>query len=92
MTKLTLKQALEIVDSLRCDEWAQFRKCQAYYSGPKTTSKGTFILFKSYHTIVALVDIDNQVVYRLGKWSTTTSKQTTQFCNEYYRCYEQVQF
>ena len=39
-----------------------------------------------------LVDIENEVVYRLGKWSSTTSKQTTQFCNQYYRYYEQVQF
>ena len=90
--KMNYEQAMEIVDSLRCDEWAQFRKCQAYYSMPKQTSKGTFVLFKSYRTIVALVDIDNQVLYRLGKWSTTTSKQTTQFHTAYYPMYEQVQF
>lgn len=92
MKKMSYDEAMEIVNSLRCDEWIQFRSCQAYHSMPKTTSKGTFVLFKSYHTIVALVDTDNQVVYRLGKWSTTTSKQTTQFSRAYYPMYEQVQF
>lgn len=92
MKKMSYDEVMEIVKDLHCNEWFQFRSCQAYYSGPKTTSNGTFILFKSYHTIVALVDIDNQVVYRLGKWSTTTSKQTTQFSRAFYPAYEQVQF
>ena len=93
MTKLTLKQALEIVDKAPMrTEFAQFGYKQAYISEVVRIDGNSYVLFKSYQTIVALVDIDNQVVYRLGKWSTTTSKQTTQFCNEYYRCYEQVQF
>ena len=91
--KKTYEEVMQIVNELRgCEEWIQFRSCQAYHSTPKTTSKGTFILFKSYHTIVALVDIDNRVLYRLGKWSRTTSKQTTQFHSAYYPMYEQVQF
>lgn len=93
MTKLTLKQALEIVDKAPMrTEFAQFGCKQAYISEVVKIDGKSYVLFKSYRTIVALVDIENEVVYRLGKWSSTTSKQTTQFCNQYYRSFEQVQF
>lgn len=49
-------------------------------------------LFKSYTTIVALVDVSDGVVYRLGHWSSTTSKQTTQFTNRYHSGFETVEF
>lgn len=93
MARLTLKQALEIVDKApRGIAFTQFGYKQAYISEVVKIDEKRYVLFKSYHTIVALVDIENGVVYRLGKWSSTTSKQTTQFCSHYYRDYEQVQF
>lgn len=39
------------------------------------------VLFKSYDTIVGVISDDK--FYELGKYSTTTSKQVTQFCNAY---------
>ena len=93
MARLTLKQALEIVDKAPRDiAFTQFGYKSAYISEVVKIDEKDYVLFKSYHTIVALVDMDNHVVYRLGKWSSTTSKQTTQFCNQYYSYYEQVQF
>lgn len=93
MTKLTLKQALEIVDKAPMrTAFAQFGCKQAYISEVVKIDGKSYVLFESYEIIVALVDIENEVVYRLGKWSSTTSKQTTQFCNQYYRSFEQVQF
>lgn len=94
MAKKNYEEVMEIVNEVKryVDGWIQFRHCQAYFSETIRLPKGSYVLFKSYSTIVALVDIDNQVVYRLGKWSTTTSKQTTQFCNAHYHYFEQVQF
>lgn len=99
--KLTYEQAMVIVEEARRlnkGVWYQFRCCQAYSSDivhiydAEGNHIGNYKLFRSYRTIVALVDYENEVVYRLGKWSQTTSKQTTQFCNQYYKDYEQVQF
>ena len=93
-----VKEIVEKVRELNKDIWYQFRSCQAYSSNTvylydeDGNHLGNYKLFRSYSTIVALIDIDNQVVYRLGKWSTTTSKQTTQFSRAYYPMYEQVQF
>jgi hypothetical protein len=101
MAKMNFEQVMEIVDKVRHlnrDVWYQFRSCQAYSSNVvylydnEGNHIGNFKLFRSYQTIVALIDYDNQVVYRLGKWSRTTSKQTTQFCNQYFGHFEQVQF
>jgi hypothetical protein len=90
MEKKNYEEVMEIVKRVKMcvDSWTQFRHCQAWFSNPV----GNYQLLMSYKTIVALVDMDNQVVYRLGKWSTTTSKQTTQFSNQFYPRYEQVQF
>lgn len=99
MKEMNFEQTMEMVT--RCKEkvcdWTQFRHCQASFSDVVRVedNAGNFVrcqLFKSYRTIVALVDLDNLVVYRLGKWSQTTSKQTTQFCNQYCRGYKQIQF
>lgn len=94
MAKMNYEQVMEIVNEAKryVDGWFQFRHCQAYYSETIRLPKGNYVLFRSYQTIVALVDINNGVVYRLGKWSQTTSKQTTQFCNANYSSFEQVQF
>ena len=101
MKEMNYEQAMEIVERvnvLNRDVWYQFRSCQAYSSDiicaydKDGNHIGNYKLFKSYWTIVALVDFDNQVVYRLGKWSQTTSKQTTQFCNQYFPNYKQIQF
>ena len=100
MKEMNFEQTMEKVTECKekvCD-WNPFRHCQASFSDivtiedRETKERGRYQLFKSYRTIVALVDLDNLVVYRLGKWSQTTSKQTTQFCNQYCRGYKQIQF
>lgn len=42
---------------------------------------GNHTILKSYNTIVGII-IDNQELFQV-KYSTTTSKQVTQFCNSY---------
>ena len=65
-------------------EWTRFDSKQAWYTDRLSTPTGQYRLFKSYNTIVALVDIYHGKFYELGKWSTTTSKQVTQFYNSSY--------
>lgn len=69
------------------NEWSQFRKCQAWLSGHIFNSAYNkhFRLMKSYNTIVAFIDYDTKEFISLGKWSRTTSKQTTQFYNSIFR-------
>ncbi len=69
-------------------EWTRFGYKQAWFS--QLLDFDNLRLFKSYNTIVALVDISEGVFYELGKWSTTTSKQVTQFYNAYYRNFKRV--
>ena len=56
-------------------EWSQLRHCHAWY-GYITRN---YIVLKSYATIVAVLDLREDVVYELGKWSPTTSRQVTWF-------------
>ena len=65
--------------------WTRFDYKQAWWSN---VLGGQFRLLKSYDTIVAVVDIMNFKFYELGKWSTTTSKQVTQYYNKYYGNFE----
>ena len=75
-------------------EWEmQFRHCQAWLSITIYCSAYdiTFTLMKSYNTVVAVIDHTNEKFVRLGKWSTTTSKQSTQIHNSLYPSYEDIQ-
>lgn len=69
------------------NEWSQFRHCQAWVSGHIFCSAYSkhFRLMKSYNTIVAFIDCDTREFISLGKWSRTTSKQTTQIYNAIFR-------
>ena len=63
----------------------QLRNCQAwiipcFYENKETGELKAGSLLQSYHTIVSL-KIDNDCI-RLGRWSTTTSRQQT--------CYERM--
>ena len=62
-------------------DWTRFDYKQAWWSN---LINEQFKLLKSYNTIVALVDTENHKFYELGKWSTTTSKQVTQYYNKFY--------
>lgn len=46
--------------------------------------------FMSYRTVVAFVDITDKIVYECGKYSTTNSKQVTQFHRKYYPLYDRI--
>ena len=69
------------------NEWTQFRHCQAWLSGHIYNSayNKNFRLMKSYNTIVAFIDCDTSEFISLGKWSRTTSKQTTQIFNAIFK-------
>ena len=75
-------------------EWEmQFRHCQAWLSTTIYCSAYdvTFELVKSYSTVVAVIDHTNEKFIRLGKWSRTTSKQSTQIHNAWCPTYEDIQ-
>lgn len=73
-------------------EWTRFDYKQAWFSQilyhPQTGEP--WRIFKSYNTIVAMVNIDNNLFIELGKWSQTTSKQVTQFYNRYYSTFDRI--
>ena len=83
-----ISTAIGVASSLskRCGIcWVQFHKCQAWISDELDER---FRLIKSYHTIVGLVDCKERVVYEIGKYSRTTSKQFTQICNQMFSSYD----
>ena len=47
-------------------------------------------ILKSYNTIVGYADKAKWKYYTFGKYSTTTSKQLTQFYNEYFSGYDRI--
>ena len=66
--------------------WQQFNHCQAWYCEATLEDFITgecydVLLLQSYETLVAVYWLDNGKCERLGKYSTTTSKQTTQWEN-----------
>ena len=71
-------------------EWTRFNYCQAWVSDTITDTQSNLDikLIKSYNTIVGVAVVELGVVYELGKWSTTTSKQFTQICNQRLRGYK----
>lgn len=75
-------------------EWEQFFKCQAWVSERIYNSAYNvdFRLVKSYNTIVGVIDYTNRKYVRLGKWSTTTSKQQTRISRIYAKDFEDIQF
>ena len=66
-------------------EWRQFRSCNAYIGNDKDIiiDKTNFnvIPFRSYDTVVGYIDTETCVLYEVGKYSQTTSKQVTQYYN-----------
>lgn len=58
--------------------WVQFNKKNAYVSN---CIKNRYFIVRSYNTIVAIIDDQEGVLFELGKWTTTTSKQVTQLYN-----------
>lgn len=65
----------------------QFYKCQGWYS---ELLEDKYILFKSYDTVVAIVNNQTKCFIELGKWSRTTSKQVTRFYNEFFGTYRRI--
>lgn len=77
--------------------WNRFHSCNAYttydYVSFTINDKGetrNLQPIRSYYTIVGFADISCGVVYEIGKYSVTTSKQFTQICNQIYKGYERV--
>lgn len=90
--------ANDIVNALQTKrfdiDWVRFNYCNAY------TTEGALIEITignddyyvlpilSYTTVVGFAY--NGVVYEIGKYSRTTSKQFTQICNAYFSDYDRV--
>lgn len=91
---MTTNEANELAKKLKDSaeylmvNWEQFNYCQAWIGDISPR----YSLIKSYFTIVGLVDHEEKVVYELGKWTRTTSKQVTQICNQVYRSYTAVRY
>lgn len=68
-------------------EWEQFRSMQADIGTPVfvNVDANEYLVqpFQSYTTIVGFVDNMTHTFYEVGKYSRTTSKQVTVFCNTY---------
>lgn len=64
-------------------DWKQFKNCQAWYKGVKVKDASGdwehMWILQSYNTIVAVYNEKLGELVRLGKWTRTTSKQTTQW-------------
>lgn len=75
-------------------DWVQFNHCNAYTTGGaiERVIIGETEYFvqpiMSYSTIVGFVH--ECVVYEIGKYSRTTSKQFTQICNTYFSEYDRI--
>lgn len=75
-------------------DWVKFNYCNAY------TTEGALVEITigndnyyvlpilSYTTVVGFAY--NGVVYEIGKYSRTTSKQFTQICNTYFSNYDRI--
>ena len=64
-------------------KWKRFDSKQAYISDRALfNANGSYYLFKSYSTIVGIIDELNNTFIELGKYSRTTSKQVTQYINK----------
>ena len=76
---MTKEQAIELKNKLMGTpeammmKWKRFRRCQAYTANYSKR----YDIIKSYTTIVGIVDKEERVMYELGKWSQTTTKQMT---------------
>lgn len=86
-TNNVIETIIKELDRRKLDiEWGRFNSCNAYIGNTQyiecegTTYK--VIPIKSYHTVVGYYDVNEDVAYEYGKYSSTTSKQFTQICNQ----------
>lgn len=61
-------------------EWTRIKSQNCYYSQWFNHNGENYRLLKSYSTVVGLQNNHNGL-WEMGKYSQTTSKQVTQFCN-----------
>jgi hypothetical protein len=87
VAEIILEFAQELEKKMYKHKYYQFYGCQAWYS---ELLEEKYVLFKSYNTIVAIVNTETKCFIELGKWSRTTSKQVTRFCNEFYSDYRRI--
>ena len=71
-------------------KFTRFNHCNAYISEALQHNGESYRLIKSYDTIVALIVASESVVYELGKYSRTTSKQITQIINRHCRSFNRI--
>ena len=75
-------------------EWFRFNHCNAYTTmgalvNVTIGNDEYFVLpIMSYETVVGFVY--ERVVYEIGKYSQTTSKQMTQICKAYFSDYDRI--
>lgn len=75
-------------------EWVKFNYCNAYTTAGALVKiivgndEYNVLPIMSYTTVVGF--FYDGVVYEIGKYSRTTSKQFTQICNAYFSSYERI--
>lgn len=76
------QELMEIVQSaynngyIPARKWKQVNRCKAWYTG-----EGNVKVLRSYNTIVALYDEQNNVLYSYGRYSSTTYQHIRKFRN-----------
>jgi hypothetical protein len=88
-----MKNYLEIAKQVKenTENWKQFDKKNMWWSDAITLQDGcTYRVLKSYNTIVAVIDVIESKLIEIGKWSSTTSKQVTQYHGKYCKSFDRV--
>lgn len=87
VAEIILEKAQELEKKMYKHKYFQFHGCQAWWS---ELLEEKYTLFKSYDTVVAIVNRETKCFIELGKWSRTTSKQVTRFYNDFYSDYRRI--
>jgi hypothetical protein len=88
-----MKNYVEIAKAVKekNENWYQFGAKKCWWSDSVELDGDMYMILKSYDTIVAVVDNTENLFVALDKWSSTTSKQVTQFHREYVHTFDKVQ-
>lgn len=87
VAEFIIEKAQELEKKMYKHKYFRLHGCQGWYS---ELLEDKYILFKSYDTVVAIVNNQTKCFIELGKWSRTTSKQVTRFYNEFFGTYRRI--
>ena len=79
---MSVSLAKDLVNSIPYGtKFRQVRSMNAYITDLVEINNGLYRFIKSYNTVVAIFDYDNETYTEFGKYSVTTSKQVTTIYN-----------